>query len=164
MAQKLSAGKNPSCSDFIVAAIKMIRYRARGRMKTPGGAPLYKVFKVACEIYSTREVQSGLEKLLRGKKIVLATHCITSTAGSLGGIDQLITSIPKKAPLEKQEWILNFQGAPVERKDDNRRTFRNLMLYVRTDDLPEKIIGLIHGERPVTAEGVLASMRKKKQR
>ena len=169
MVSRLNVDNKPSCSDFIIAAIKMIRPRS-GKLKpnTAGGAKFCKIFRLARELYPTREIRSSIEDLIQKKRVVLATYLLTWKDGKCDSLDcgwMLLSSIPKGARLEDLSWTFDARGIAV--KDGHYKTYKQYgqpTLYVKRDGLPMYVANLLGAPVRSTVQDILGSMSKQQRR
>ena len=165
------ADPKPPCTDFIVAAIRTLRYKPRRSAKKPEpigceGVEINKIFAVALEAYTSTEFRANLHVLIKRKIITVVarvSYAITTedkTSSYGPTYTELLDSVPAGAET-KRYWDVDAAGTVIPQIEsrDGARRFREVTLYVTEDVLPERIQKLLDPAVRKSARDIIASMR-----
>lgn len=161
--------KKPSCSKFIVAAIRATRPARKGlKPGTSVSKGLRFIFSLARGSYSEEEFRGSLNSLLRRDEIILVAEV-------MGVGDPLISNesfhapfrfrkIPQilpNTPLNCSGWYQNGERI-VDTHDEADEWFWRPRLFVAMDGLPAHIEKCIAGVGTTKAEQIMESLKKQK--
>lgn len=152
----------PKCTDFIIAAVRMMRRKQKGlKQNTATATRLHKIFNVARELYSPEEIRSALDALVGSGEVMVIARIVEYKRGKR--IDhppnELIPSIPDNVPLSEASWALDTKGMPIKQgKEKTYRAFYAVRLYVKADGLPGKIVRCIEGKHEMARTGLAAQI------
>lgn len=161
--------KKPSCSDFIVAAIRATRPGRKGlKQGTAVSKGLRFIFSLAKEFYSEWEFRRSLRVLIRDRVVLLIAE-IREVKGehpahvffSL----RKVLDVPLSAPLDDSGWCLNAKGKTVDsRKEKNYTFFWRPRLFVIADGLPASIAKVATDTGTTKGAQIMESLQKRKKK
>ncbi len=163
----------PPCSDFIIAAVRQLRYE-RPSMKpgTQPGVGMWKAYGVAVQRYSDKEVRKALNELLARETIIIAAEIDSvrrdeNTRRRVHGPRQamLIEKIDAHLPIHRGYWQRDTRGRILPRgkeyKLDEYDSVRSPRIHVVEDGLSQSVEKLIRRAQKAAApmaDQILASM------
>ena len=164
--------KLPSCSDFIVAAIRATRPTPKNlKPGTSACRGLRLIYSLANQYYSEQQFRRSIDALISsGVILLIARVCERGKReggeGSYGPtVTERIFSIPPRVPLNEHRWVLNGEGKPVGRAAEEQekylKSFHSINLYVVADGLPQRIAKLVSSGNRTKADEIIASLQKK---
>ncbi len=153
----------PKCADFIVAAIRQIRYNPSNLKEgTKAGVAINRLWSVVSEAYTEGEFRRAVKGLIK-KEIIVATWRFGKRPGREHRACR-VASIPARMPLERKWWC-RHRGKFMEYDQihsENYESIRNFMFYVVADGLPQRI-QLPMRSTNKTADEIIAAMRKSRR-
>ena len=169
----MARAKKPDCSDFIVAAARSIRMKPSNLKKgTSAGVSLNRLFSVAKEVYTANEFHKSLKSLIKNKTILMMGDevdrmKVEGQKHDAWGRHRIvkIIDVPTNAPFLKRSWCLDSNGkiTDPECKDiEEYRMIQNILLYISSDGLPDKIKKFVSRIKRSRAQEIIATMQKTK--
>lgn len=158
--------KKPSCSDFIVAAIRATR-SSHHAPNARGGKALSMIFSLAKQFYSEQEFRRDLQGLMKNDAVLLVAQVEEARDTSSSPLrSQKISQIPPGAPLNRRFWTLDAKGKRVDEphKAESYTRYWHPILYVVADGLPTTIAKFVTGNGTTKAEQIMESLQKQKKR
>lgn len=162
----------PACTDFIIAALRAIRYNPSNLKKgTKAGVALRRLWAVTSSAYSEKEFRASLNRLL-GDGTLVATWRISHTDVIQGGSGATehdspakivrIDSIPVGMPLNQYRSCRGMDGQffTYDRSNPVEHDYiQGIYVYVAADGLPQKVPGVARLSVASTADQIIAAMR-----
>ena len=158
--------KKPSCSKFIVAAIRATRPIRKLKPGTRSGKALRMIFSLAKQVYSEKEFRRALKTLIDNGTVLLVAQVKEIKKNPEKhdrynfGRPQKVLQIPASVPLNESWWYLNTKGKSVDERKKHSRYLHALILYVVSDGLPGEAANFITGKGLSKAEQIIASIQK----
>ena len=157
--------KKPSCSDFIIAAIRS------ARPKTPGtisAINIARIFELTKEFYSEKLFRRSLSALINKKEILLLVDIGEYKEGACHRYDHCVKiySIPLNVPFNKRAWATDMDNNSIPTPENDskidHKTICRTKLYVLADGLPSSIRKSIpdHGVTSTKAAEIMLSLKK----
>jgi hypothetical protein len=170
--------RNPSCTNFIVAAIREVRPKTYGLAHgTASGVSLKKIFLITTTIYSSEQFTKAMSKLLEKGTVILSAETYTWSDGGHDksynheGLVRLINA-PSKEFCMENDWFVDGEGKQLKPpiKAATGRCHNNIRLHVVADGLPARVAGLAtkqllkrnHSTIEAVAGKILENLREKK--
>lgn len=130
--------ENPSCTEFILWAIRDIRLTKQRHGRSPS-ASLADAFKVVCREFEVEAFRSTLQQRIDDGTIVLTARSCNITPENLLEPRSLqkILRIPAGAPLDQHTWYIGQDGTDMSGKKAERyKLYEEIQLYIVADGLP----------------------------
>lgn len=153
--------KKPSCSDFIVEAIRQTRPVRKGlKPGASSGKALHSIFELAQQFYSEIVFQRSVNALIKNGVLLLVA---LSTGTNGNWYPKKFPRIPPGVPLRKSWWYLDANGKSfVGGPGKHASCMHQIVLYVIADGLPTSVAKVTSNNVTMKAEQIMASVQQKK--
>lgn len=161
--------KKPSCSDYIIAAIRQTRSERKNlKAGASTGKQLHVIYSLAKEFYSERVFRQSLHALIESNTVLVVAK-VVDVLKRVGVEEwrrsetQKLSRLPPNTPLGKACWYFDAKGRSIEFQagGEYARRILCIALYVVADGLPDSVKRIISGFGRTKAEQIMASLQSK---